>query len=66
MAESTSTGTTVTTENGTVITVLVEPAPPDDERIQDMASLWGLFLVVAIVIFCMRKLGDLFSIPHND
>lgn len=37
------------------------------EKIADMATLWGLFLVAAIVILCLRKLFNVFDkAPHGE
>lgn len=48
-------------------TVQLEPAPPSSDFIADQAEVWGLFLVVAIVVLCLRKLYDLFDkAPHGD
>ena len=55
-----------TTTEPITVTVVVEPAPADPERIGDMSSLWGLFLVAAVVIFCMRRLLDLFRVDADN
>lgn len=46
------------------VIVQVEPAPPDPERIADISALFGLFLVAAVVITCLRGLMKLFSVDH--
>ena len=66
MAEPTSPAAVVTTENGATVTVLVEPAPADPERIADMGALWSIFLVAAVVVFCARRLLDLFRVNQDD
>lgn len=58
MADSTTPGSTVT--------VVVEPAPANPEHIADMSALWGLFLVAAVVIFCARRLLDLFRVDSDN
>lgn len=65
MAGSTNTAT-VTTTDGATVTVLVEPAPADPERIADMGALWSLFLVAALAVFCARRLLDLFRTDQHD
>ena len=48
-------------------TVQLEPAPPTSEYLGDMSEVWLLFLGAAIVVFCLRKLYDLFDkAPHGD
>lgn len=63
MAEPTN---TVTADNGSTVTVLVEPAPADPQRIADMAELAGLFFVAALSIFLLRRLLDLFRVDQDD
>ncbi len=58
--------TQATTSDGSTVTIVVEPAPADPERIADMGALWSLFLVAALAIFCMRRLSDLFRFDQND
>lgn len=57
-----------TTAEGCAVTVTVqlEPMPLDSERLQDIAELSGLFFVAALVIFCARRLLDLFRVSHHD
>lgn len=55
-----------TSAEAITVTVLVEPAPADPERIADMQALWGLFLVAAIVVFCARRLLDLFRVDADN
>ncbi|WP_295856141.1 hypothetical protein [uncultured Xylophilus sp.] len=46
---------------------MVEPAPPDEERISDLGLVFTLFLVAAVAVFCARRLLDLFRVsPHDD
>jgi len=65
MAGTTNTGT-ATAGDGTTITVQVEPAPADPEHLADLSALWGLFLVAAVAIYCMRRILDLFRTDHAD
>jgi len=58
--------TQATTSDGSTVTIVVEPAPADPERIADMGALWSLFLVAAVAIFCARRLLDLFRTDQND
>ncbi len=45
----------------------VEPAPPDEERLQDLSTAFGLMLVVVIVVWCSKQLLNLFSVnPDHD
>lgn len=46
------------------VVIQVEPAPPNPENIQDIAILFGLFLVAAVVIGCARALLNIFSVDH--
>lgn len=57
---------TVTTSDGATVTVLVEPAPPDPERLRDIGEVWTMFLVAAVAIFCLRRLLDLFRTDQHD
>lgn len=61
-----STTTQATTSDGSTVTIVVEPAPADPERIADMGALWSLFLMAAVAIFCARRLLDLFRTDQND
>lgn len=37
------------------------------EKMQDMSALWGMFLLAAIVILCLRKLFNVFDkAPHGE
>lgn len=37
------------------------------EKIADMATLWGMFLLAAIAILCVRKLFNIFDkAPHAE
>jgi hypothetical protein len=65
MAGTANTGT-ATAGDGTTITVLVEPAPADPEHLADLSALWGLFLVAAVAIYCMRRILDVFRTDHAD
>jgi|NGEPerStandDraft_5_1074534.scaffolds.fasta_scaffold76306_2 hypothetical protein len=51
---------TATVPAGSTVTVVVEPAPVDDGHIADLADLWLAFLAAGVVIFCARRLVDLF------
>ncbi len=44
------------------VTVQVEAAPPDPERLADLGTVFGLFFVAAVAIFCARRLLDLFKV----
>lgn len=49
------------------VTLLLASAPPDSDRLGDMAELAGYFFVAALTIFLLRKLFDLFDrAPHAD
>lgn len=52
-------------ETGSTVTVVVEPAPVDPDHIADMSAMWSLFLVAAVVIFCARRLLDLFRVDES-
>lgn len=43
----------------------VQAAPPDPEAQADMLELSMLFFVAALVIFCARRLLDLFRVDHD-
>lgn len=43
----------------------VVAAPPDPEAQADLFALAGLFFVAALVIFCARRLLDLFRTDHD-
>ena len=65
MADPTNTGT-ATTEAVTVV-VQLEPAPPNEERMQDLLTLFGLVMVALVVVWGAKQLLNLFSInPDND
>ena len=46
------------------VIIQVQPAPPDPENLQDISILFGLFLVAAVCITCVRALMNLFSVDH--
>lgn len=49
------------------VTLQVVSAPPDSDRLGDIAELAGYFFVAALAIFCARALYDLFNrAPHAD
>lgn len=50
---------------GQTLTVLVQPAPPDPERLADLGELYILFFCAALAIFCMRQLYNLFRVDHD-
>jgi hypothetical protein len=60
--------TVVNCTNGTcTLTISIAAAPASEDQIADMSALWGLFLLAAIVVFCVRKLSHIFeSPPHGD
>lgn len=43
----------------------VQPAPPDPELQADLFELAGLYFVAALVVFCARRLLDLFRTDHD-
>lgn len=47
------------------VVVQVAPAEPSPELQADMAELAGLFFVAGVVIFCARRLLDLFRADHD-
>lgn len=66
MGETTTNTGTATTETVTVV-VQLEPAPPDAERITDLAALFALVIVAAVAVWGMKQILNLFSInPDND
>ena len=57
---------TASTETVTVV-VQVEPAPPSEERMQDLLQLFGLFLAAVIVVWFSKQVLKLFSVnPDHD
>lgn len=48
------------------VTVQLEPAPADADRLADYTTLAGLFLAAAVIVFCARRLLDLFRLPNED
>ncbi|MGP3506107.1 hypothetical protein [Paracidovorax citrulli] len=50
---------------GQTLTVLVQPAPPDANTLADLGELFVLFFGAAMVIFCLRRLYDLFRVDHD-
>ena len=57
---------TASTETVTVV-VQVEPAPPSEERMQDLLQLFGLFLAAVIVVWFSKQVLNLFSVnPDHD
>lgn len=57
MADTTN---TTTVPAGGTVTVVIQPAPVDETHIADLAELWVLFLVAGVVVFCTRRILDLF------
>lgn len=49
----------------TTAVLQVVPAPPDPQAQADLLELAGLFFVAALVIFCARRLLDLFRTDHE-
>lgn len=65
MADTTNTGT-ASTETVTVV-VQLEPAPPNEERMADLAALFALVIVACVAVWGMKQVLNLFSInPDND
>ncbi|MCO8251803.1 hypothetical protein [Comamonas thiooxydans] len=57
---------TASTETVTVV-VQVEPAPPNEERLQDLLQLFGLILAAVIVVWFSKQVLNLFSVnPDHD
>lgn len=57
---------TASTETLTVV-VQVEPAPPDEERLADLSTAFGLVLAAVIVVWFAKQLLKLFSVnPDHD
>lgn len=57
---------TASTETVTVL-VQVEPAPPNEERMQDLLTAFGLVLSAVIVVWFMKQILKLFSVnPDHD
>ena len=48
------------------ITVELAPAPPSEENMQDIALLFGLFLVAAVIVFCARQFLKFFDATPHD
>lgn len=48
------------------VTVLIEPAPASEERIVDIGTVFTMFLVAAVIVFCARGLVNLFWKNHED
>ncbi|WP_374670200.1 hypothetical protein [Acidovorax temperans] len=64
-----TTATNTGTATGETVTVVVqlEPAPPDEERITDLAALFGLVILACVSVWGAKQLLNLFSInPDND
>ncbi len=51
---------------GCSITVKVEPAPADPERVQDLLDLFYLFLAILVTVYGLKKLLSLFDNPHDE
>lgn len=65
MADPTNTGT-ASTETVTVV-VQLEPAPPSEERMADLAALFALVIVALVAVWGSKQVLNLFSInPDND
>lgn len=65
MADTTNTAT-ASTETVTVV-VQLEPAPPNEERMADLAALFALVIVACVAVWGMKQVLNLFSInPDND
>lgn len=47
------------------VTLRVEPSPASDARIADYGELFLLLLVAGLVVYCARKLADLFWKDHE-
>lgn len=51
---------------GTCTLILTPKAEEIDVgRVADMGALTAMFFAAGIVILCVRKLGDLFTVPHD-
>jgi TRAP-type C4-dicarboxylate transport system permease small subunit len=53
------------TATGCTVTVLVEPAPPSAERIQDLLDLFYIFLALIVVVWGSKQLLKLFEVNHD-
>jgi TRAP-type C4-dicarboxylate transport system permease small subunit len=49
------------TETGCTVTVLVEPAPPSAERVDDLLMLFYAFLAIIVFLWGSRQLMKLFG-----
>ena len=49
------------TETGCTVTVLVEPAPPSAEWVDDLLILFYAFLAILVLLWGSRQLMKLFS-----
>lgn len=60
--------TVINCTTGTCTVALsIAPAPTDPEFVADSSALWGLFFVVCIVVYCLKKLLAIFeSTPHES
>jgi flagellar biogenesis protein FliO len=63
MEPNTGTGTTETL----TVVVQVEPAPPSEERMQDLLVLFGLVILALVTVWGLKQILNLFTInPDSD
>lgn len=60
-------GETIQCTEACTVTIQLQPAPPDPSHIADYSTMFGLFFLAALVIFCARKVYDFFDrTPHHE
>lgn len=47
------------------VTVQLAPAPPQTDNVADIGMVFGLLLVAAVAVFCMRQLLNIFIAPDE-
>lgn len=63
MEPNTGTGTTETL----TVVVQVEPAPPNEERMADLVTLFGLVIGALVSVWGLKQILNLFTInPDHD
>lgn len=49
------------------VVVVIEPPPLSAEDLADISMVGALLFSAALVVFCLRRFLDLFSVsPHDD
>lgn len=65
-AEPGAPGQTITCGAACSISVKLEPAPPSEEHMADIGLMFGGFALVCTIVYCGKKLINLFNVSHHE